>query len=266
LTTNAQILHAEAVRDDEVVVDQGEPDSAPELGSVLRALGVPAEAIARALERGDPHGAIFEIVPARGAAERTVTAAEIAADGGMPVERLAELTQAFGFPLPAPDVPAFTPQEATALRELWQLRDIWPFELSVQLGRVYGRLLARIAHAGVQLWVSVVEPRLQVAAPEERVRTLAAASTFDGLLPVADALLVGVHRRWIERETVQMAARGAERDLSAGHLPGAIETTFRRSPIARATAPRSGSSTTSSPSSPGSTAPKRGSRSSSAME
>jgi hypothetical protein len=53
------------------------------------------------------------------------------------------------------------------------------FELSVQLGRIYGRLLARIAHGSVQLWVSVVESRPQAADVDDRLRVVAAAETFD---------------------------------------------------------------------------------------
>jgi adenylate cyclase len=203
-----------------------EPNPAPDLAGVLRALGVPEEAIERAVERGDQKGAIFEMVPARGAATRTATAVEIAAGGGMPVDCLAELMHALGLPMPAPDEPGFTPQEAAVLRELWQLRDIWPFELSIQLARVYGRLLSRLAHASVGLWVSVVEPRLRRAEPDDSARTLAAAAAFDGLLPVADALLVGVHRRWIEREAAQMAVREAELGSGPEGLGRAIETSF----------------------------------------
>jgi adenylate cyclase len=94
------------------------------------------------------------------------------------------------------------------------------------LGRIYGRLLARIAHASVQLWVSVVEPRLQAADLDERLRVLAAAETFDGLLPVADTLITGIHRRWIEREASQIAIRGDERDAGDQALPGAVEVSI----------------------------------------
>ena len=144
----------------------------------------------------------------------------------MPVERIGELMEAFGLPLPAAEEPAFTPDEAQVLEQLWQLRDVWRFELSVQLGRIYGRMLARIAHASVQLWVSVVEPRLKATDLDDRLRVVAAAETFDGLLPVADTLLTGIHRRWIERETSQIAIRGAEREAGDKALPGAVEVSI----------------------------------------
>jgi adenylate cyclase len=211
------------VRDDALEMESGEQESVQQLAGVLRTFGVSEPAIARAIELGGSQAGIAEIIPARGAAARTVSAAQIEASGGMPVERIGELMEAFGLPLPAAKEPAFTPEEARVLEQLWQLRDVWSFELSVQLGRIYGRLLARIAHASVQLWVSVVEPRLQAAELDDRLRVLAAAETFDGLLPVADTLLTGIHRRWIEREASQIAIRGAEREAGDEALPGSVE-------------------------------------------
>jgi adenylate cyclase len=108
------------------------------------------------------------------------------------------------------------------LGELWHQRDIWPFELSVQLARVYGRLLARIAHASVQMWSSVVEPRLAAAAPDERERVLTGAEAFERLLPVADTFLVGVFRRWTEREAAQLAVRTAESYRGGGAFGRAV--------------------------------------------
>jgi adenylate cyclase len=214
------------VRDDPLEMESGEEESVEQLAGMLRTFGVSEPAIARAIEHGESQAGIAEIIPARGAASRTVSAAQIDASGGMPVERIGELMEAFGIPLPVAEEPAFTPGEARALEQLWQLRDVWPFELSVQLGRIYGRLLARIAHASVQLWTSVVEPRLQSADLDDRLRVLAAAETFDALLPVADTLLIGIHRRWIEREASQIAIRGAEREAGEEALPGAVEVSI----------------------------------------
>ena len=195
-----------------------EPD---EVEDVLRALGVPEEGIERARRHGEPLSALFESMPVRGAADRTVSAARMEAGGGMPVPQVQELMRAFGLPPPPADEPAFTPIEAEALNELWRHQDIWPFELGVQIGRLYGRLLARIAQASVSQWLAVAEPRLRAAEPDDRQRMLAAADSFDRLLPVADALLAGVHRRWVERETAQIAVRAAESGPGVAFLGGA---------------------------------------------
>jgi adenylate cyclase len=70
------------------------------------------------------------------------------------------------------------------------------------------------------------ESRLQAADVDDRLRVVAAADTFDGLLPVADTLLTGIHRRWIEREASQIAIRGAEREAGPKALPGAVEVSI----------------------------------------
>ena len=80
-----------------------EPDAVED---VLRAAGVPEEALELAHGRDDPLGAFFEAMPLRGAADRTVTPAEIEATGGMPVSQSQELMRAFGLPPPAPEASA----------------------------------------------------------------------------------------------------------------------------------------------------------------
>jgi class 3 adenylate cyclase len=193
---------------------------------ILRKLGVPEDAIERARGREDPLSAFFESMPIRGAADRTVSPAQIEAQGGMPVAQAQELMRAFGLPPPDADEPAFTPGEAHALSELWRHQEVWPFELGIQIARLYGRLLARIAQASVTQWLAVAEPRLRAAEPDEARRTIAAADSFDRLLPVADALLSGVHRRWVERETAQIAVRAAESGAAARLLAGVAEVSI----------------------------------------
>lgn len=193
---------------------------------LLRALGVPEEAIERARRHGDPLGAFFESLPVRAAADRTVTPAQIEAGGGMPVARSQELMRAFGLPAPDPDEPAFNRQEAAALTELWRQQDLWPFEEGVQIARLYGRLMARIAQASVQQWLAVVGPRLRDTGLDAGQRTITAAQSFDRLLPVADALITGVHRRWVEREAAQIAVRNVESGPGAELIRGAAEVSI----------------------------------------
>ena len=192
---------------------------------ILRAIGVPEAAIEESRRHGDPLGAFFESLPLRAAADRTVSAAQIEAEGGMPVEQSRELMRGFGLAAPDPDEAAFSPQEAAALTELWRQQELWPFEEAVQIARLYGRLLARIAQASVQRWLSVVEPRLRDSQPDVRQRTIAAAQSFDRLLPVTDALLTGVHRRWVEREAAQIAVRNVEAGPAAALLQGVGQVT-----------------------------------------
>lgn len=200
----------------------------PEPGGVedaLRGLGVPEEAIARATERGDPIAAFFESLPFRAAADRTVTAAEVESGGGMPVAQIRQLILAFGLPAPPPEEPVFTATEARALTELWNQREVFPFELAIQIARLYGRLLARIAQSEIQQWFAVVEPRLRELAPDERERAIVTGESFERLLPVAETLLTGVHRRWVEHEAAQVAIRSAEARATE-RLTGAVEVSI----------------------------------------
>jgi class 3 adenylate cyclase len=192
------------------------------LADHLREFGASKKAIDRALESGQLQEAIFDALALRSAAARTVTPAQLESRGGPPLEEQARFMNGSGFPLPAPSEPTFTPSEAAAMEELWQRRDVWPFDLAVRVSRVYGRLLARIAHAEVQMWVSVVEPSLREH-PDPRTRALSGADSYEALMPLASEILVAVHQRWVEREMAQMAFR--DQAFSTA-VPGAIEVSL----------------------------------------
>jgi class 3 adenylate cyclase len=68
-----------------------------------------------------------------------------------------------------------------------------------------------------------VVPRLRADGrnPDETLR--AARDAFEALLPLADPLLTGVHRRWLEHELAQEAVMTAE---LGGALHGAVDVTF----------------------------------------
>lgn len=169
---------------------------------------------------------IFDAVLAPGIAERTVSAREIEAAGGLPAHETLAMMAAFGLAPPAPDQPAFTLAEARAYVELERLRDLWPPQLALQLARVYGRQTARIAQASVQLFRLYVERRLLAPVPDgEQPGAEALEAVLADLLPLADPFLVGVHRRWIEHALAQAAVTEAE-EGSATPLPGATEVTL----------------------------------------
>lgn len=198
-----------------------------DVAGALRTLGIPAEAVARAIARGDPEGAIFESVLLPAIAERTVTATEIERQGGLRIAELQAFIAAFGLRAPAPEEPAFTAEEARVFVELGHLEDIWPPELDVRLARAWGPLLARIAQAAVQLFRHYVEPGLRADDDPDRLAGLRAVqSAFERLLPLADPLLLGVHRRWIEHELAQAAVREAEASGGTRALPGTVSIAF----------------------------------------
>jgi adenylate cyclase len=194
--------------------------------AALRTLGIPAEAIERAIKRGDPESAIFEAVLLPAMAERTVSATEIEQRGGLRARELEALIAAFGLRPAAPDEPAFTAGEAEAFVELGRLRDVWPSELDARLGRVWGPLVARIAQAAVQLFRERAEPRLRADDADRLAGMRAVASALERLLPLADTVLVSAHRRWIEHELAQAVVSEAEA-ASGGHgLPGEVRAAF----------------------------------------
>ena len=196
-----------------------------EIAQQLRAFGATRREIERALASGEPQRAILGTIARHSAEGRSVTPAEIEAGGGPPHAQLSELMRAFGLPAPRANERSFTAAEADALIELWRHSEVWPFELAIQVSRVYGRLLARIAHATVQLWASVVEPGLRERTAE-RGALLAGAQSLERLLPVSDALLAAVHRRWLEREATQMALREVPLTPHGEGSLAAVEVSF----------------------------------------
>lgn len=194
--------------------------------SALRTLGIPVEAIERAVDRGDPEGAIFDAVLMPTIAERTVSAEEIERQGGMSSSELQAFIAAFGLRPPAAGEPAFTVEEARVFVELGRLKDIWPPDLDVRLARAWGPLLARIAQAAVQLFRHDVEPRLRTGDPDRLGGLRAVQSAFSRLLPLADPVLVGVYRRWVEHELAQAAVSEAEAGGDIRGLPGAVSVAF----------------------------------------
>jgi adenylate cyclase len=199
-----------------VAEDGGERER---IAAILRDLGVPEEAIERAIEAGDPELAVLESTLEPPKRERTVTPAQIEARGGITAAEVADIVEAMGFPAPGPDDPTLTPEEAEVFIELAALRDVWPHELSRQLARMYGRLLARIARTGVHLFRLYSEPLVRESGGSraDQLRTMREAFARLGTLP--DPLLAGVHRRWIEYEVAQTAINTVE--SIAGDLEGA---------------------------------------------
>ena len=189
-------------------------------------LGVTPEAAAGYVQRGDPEGAVFDRVLLSGRKQRTVSPAEIASHGGLAVDETAGLMEAFGLPRPGAADPVFTPEEARVLVALRELDALWPAELRMQTARVYGAMLAGIARAETQAFQVYTEPHVREEGGDTAAHLNALQCAFERLLPLADPLLLGVHRRWIEHELAQRAVSAAERTAGSAGLPGSVEVTF----------------------------------------
>ena len=207
----------------EVAREIGSDPGDVETVATLLELGVRPDAMRRALERGRLEDAIFDAAldPEREA--RTVTPAQIEERGGLPADEIALLIHTAGLPAPGPDDPSFTEDEAQLFIDVAGLREIWPPDLGLQVSRVAGRALARIAQAQVQLFRLHVEPRLR-AESGDRVAALPDVHwAFERLLPLAMPYLAALHRRLFERELTEVAVREAEARAGAETLPGASE-------------------------------------------
>jgi adenylate cyclase len=201
------------------------PSSAGVIGELL-GLGVSEEAVRRAHARGRVEDAIFEAVldPAR--SERTVSAAEIESRGGLRVAESQLVALNFGLRAPDPAEPYFTPEEAAVLERFGELREIWPPEVYLQVVRVYGQALAHIARTEVHVFRLYVEHKLRAAGGGALPALPAVHEAFGQLLPLADPMLLGIHRRRVEHEVAQAAVREAELRTPEGVLPGAVEVSL----------------------------------------
>jgi len=185
-------------------------------------LGVSPEAMEQAHARGHLQDAIFDTVLDPDRVLRTVSALEIEERGGWPARDTLAMVSAFGFPSPGPEDPYFSPQEADALIGAAARQEWWPVEVQMEVSRVWGQALARMAAAEVYNFRFGTEPRVRSGevAPAEALATIQRA--LAELLPLADPLIVGIHRRWVDHELTQYAVREAE-EHAPGAIPGAID-------------------------------------------
>jgi class 3 adenylate cyclase len=186
----------------------------------LRDLGLPEEAVRRAVERGRPEDAIFDAVLLPEIAERTLSANDVVARGGPSLAEIEGFWEAFGLPIDDADEPRFSEEEADIFQKLNAMQDVWPVEVGLQVARVYGRLLARIAQAEIQVFREYVQPRLR-SDDDPVAAMLATRDAFAQLLPTTGPLLLGVHRRWVEHHIAQELVGVAEGETTAG-LPGTV--------------------------------------------
>jgi adenylate cyclase len=201
------------------------PDRAELVGS-LRELGISTEALRRALERGRLEDAVFDAVIDPERAGRSESPRQVAAAGGPSLDELTEMMQAFGLARPDPDEPLFTPEESRALIEMDELRELWPPRLYMQAARVWSLALSRMARTEMALFRLQVEPGLRHGSEDAGGSLAAIRTAFERLLPVADTLLVGMHRRWVEHELAAAAAFEAEARAGGHALPGAVQLTI----------------------------------------
>ncbi len=210
---------------DELAGELGLPAEKSELIAALMRLGVSPEQMRLAAEHGRLEDAIFEQIldPERG--RRTVTAREIERRGGLPVADTQAMMRALGLPAPGPDDPLFTGEEGSAFVELGRLGELWTEETRMQVSRVYHHALSRIAETEVDLFRSRVQRRLRESSASSLDALAAVREAFGELLPLADPILLGVHRRKVEQELTQAAIWEVELEAE-GAVPGSRDVTL----------------------------------------
>jgi adenylate cyclase len=172
------------------------------------------------MDRDEPiPDSVFEPILRAERARRTVSPQAIEDAGGLPAADVVAAIKGFGLSVSGPDEPWFTEEEARVFIELAQLDALWPRNTYLQVSRVYGQALATIARNEVQ---SVARSLNQELAAERSLTEL--RDSMEALLALADPILAGVHRRWIEHELAQVsvnvaeAAEGGVAALGATHV------------------------------------------------
>jgi adenylate cyclase len=196
-----------------------------ELAAALLRLGVSADGIRRAAARGRLEDAIYEEVldPEREA--RTVSPREVEARGGLTVADTQAVLRALGLPAPAADDAYFTPAEAEVFVELDRLSDLWPTDVRLEVSRVYGRALTRVAQTEVHAFRARAEPLLREITSSPLDALAAVRQAFGWLLPLGDPILLGVHRRKVEHELTQAVVWEVESEAERP-VPGSREVSL----------------------------------------
>jgi adenylate cyclase len=196
-----------------------------ELVAALLRLEVTPEQIRDAAGVGRLEGAIFEGVMDPERERRTISAAEIEAGGGLSASEIQSDLRSLGLAPPGADEPYFTPEEAKVYRELGRLEEVWPRDVRHEASRVYGQSLGRIAQTELHLFRSRVEPTLREITSSPLDALSAVRQALNWLLPLADPMLLGVHRRKLEHELTQAAIWEVETEAGEP-MPATVEVSL----------------------------------------
>jgi adenylate cyclase len=135
--------------------DPSAPDAEQrlELLEFLQELGAGVEDLA---SYRDELAGLASVVALRGG--RALTLAEVVESSGVPEEKIRRLNRAAGFPDPGPDDRVFTEQFAGVFGAISAAETVFGEETVLQLIRVMGAAMARIADAVISAFLINVEP------------------------------------------------------------------------------------------------------------
>ena len=128
--------------------------------------------------------------------EKRISLSEVAARTGQPVEVLAKMWRASGFADPDPDTPFFTESAVEVLSLFHMSNQIYGSDVTLQLARVIGSSLARIAEAAVSAFATNIGAPL-IEANDELALARANVEVASLLPQLTRALDIG-HRYHVE--------------------------------------------------------------------
>jgi adenylate cyclase len=148
---------------------------------------------------------------------RTLSQRDIAEDAGLPVEDVSQVWRALGFPHVEPDEKVYTQADAdmTAMVSSLLDRGLTDADLTLQMARVIGQSMSRVAAAQITVMVERWAERSEVEIADEPF-----AERSELLLQVMPGVLEYVWRRHLEVEARRRLAQleGAEDDEGSATL------------------------------------------------
>ena len=180
------------------------------LREFLESQGVPEEEIAKAEVEGQEAVQLLAIDRILMPGKERYTQAEVVEKVGFDIEEARRYWRALGFP----DIPegqrAFTDGDVEALRTLKELTDqgVVDPEVAMQLARVFGQSLSRMADSQVATQRNRVEQPLRSAGASEQEIAEAVTAVAAAMLPTVEGLVLYAWRRHL--------AAAAQRQLYFG--------------------------------------------------
>jgi adenylate cyclase len=189
------------------------------LRDFLSTHGVPEDDIAAAEEEGPEAVQLLAIDRVLLPGASRYTRGEVVEQVGVELDNAKRYWRALGFPDLPDDERAFTDADVEALRTLKQLieQGVIDKEVALQLARVFGQSLSRMAEAQVGAMRARIEEPLRQAGASETEIADAVTSVASAMLPTMDDFVLYIWRRHL--------AAAAQRQLFFGSDPSAgLET------------------------------------------
>ncbi len=156
----------------------------PELVEFLTSLGATAEQIAEAETQSNLIGLGADLVFA---AAEGLTARDVAALSGAPVDEVMGIWRALGVEVPGPETPMFSTDDVSLVRTLSSI-DLFTVAESDEILHVIGSALARVADAAIAFYVQTVESDLAASGADTLLMAQKGSRAARTALDLGDSL------------------------------------------------------------------------------